>query len=140
MRESIIVALEALLNADAGIKTVFRQFRQLDTISRQQYPCVMIEEDLPETGIARKTSGYADISFQVTLFIAVVDANAVSTALSALDVIVKKVVANNPTMSGTCMSAVIQPEVERIGTLYAPYGLLRRPVSFLYEGHASTGY
>lgn len=135
-----MVQLETVLNSAATVTTVFRQFRQLDTISRQQYPCVMIEEDLPEVGFGWKSSGYADVSFQVNLLMAVVDNTSVATAVTALDVEVKKVLANNPTLNGTCLRCVIQPETERLGTQYTPYGMSRRPVTITYEGSAANGY
>lgn len=140
MREPIIVELEAALNTVPAIKTVFRQFRQLDTISRQQYPCVMIEEDLPETSIAWKSGGFADITFEVNLLIAVMSNTAVSTTVTALDVEVKKALAVLPTLNGTCMSMRILPETERLGTQYAPYGMSRRPLQIMYEGRATSGY
>ena len=140
MRENIIVQLESLLNASVDIQTVFRQFRLLDTVSNRQYPCVFIEEDLPELGYAWKSSGYADVRFQVNLLEAVHSPNNVASTMNNFDVAVKKVIAANPTLNGSCMRATLEPETERLGTQYAPYGLVRRPVTIIYEGSATNGY
>jgi len=140
MREDIVVELESVLNSSAAIKTVFRQFRSLDTIAAGQYPCVIIEEDLPEVGFSWKSSGFADIKFQVSLMLAVRDRKTISTSLTALDVAVKKVLAANPTLNGKCIHLTLEPESQRLGTEFAPYGLSIRPISILYEGSAANGY
>jgi len=100
----------------------------------------MIEEDLPEISLQQKTGGFSDVRFQVSLVLAVQDHTAVATALTYLDVAVKKVIAMNPTLNGKCMHITIEPEKQRMGTEFAPYGLSIRPVTIIYEGAAANGY
>ena len=140
MRETILNALVSILNSIPEVKAVFRQFTPLDRVSSQQFPCVFVEEDRPEVGFTWKGSGYADVTFQVSLIMAVRDTKAVSTALNNLDVAVKKAVAANPTLSGTCFRATLEAEESRTGTDYAPYGMSVRPLTISYEGRAVDGF
>jgi len=140
MRESIVAELASVLAAAPEIKTVLRQFKQLDSISSAQFPCVMVEEDLPEVGFAWKSGGFADVQFQLSIIVAVKSRTAISSALTALDVVVKKTVAMNPTLNGTCIKIRLEPEVNRLGTEFAPYGMVVRPVTITYEGSAANGY
>jgi len=140
MREPIVVALASALAADPGIKTVFRQFRPLDTIAASQFPCVIVEEDLPEVGFVWKSGGFADVTFQLSLILCVMDRDNISTAITALDVTVKRVLAANPRLNGTCTSMRPEPESQRLGTEFAPYGMSIRPITILYEGSAANGY
>jgi len=139
-REAIVVELINVLAGIPVVKKVFRRFKALDTIPNTQYPCVIVEEDLPEVGFVWKSSGFADVTFQVSLMLGVMDRTSVSTALTALDVAVKKALAANPTLSSTCVRVVPDPETQRLGTEFAPYGMSVRPVTILYEGSAANGY
>jgi len=140
MREAIVAELALVIAASPDVKTVFRQYKQLDTISNAQFPCVMVEEDLPEVGFNWKTGGFADIQFQLSLIMGVSSRQSVSSALTALDVAVKKAVATNPTLNGTCTNIRLEPETNRLGTEFAPYGMSVRPVTITYEGSAANGY
>ncbi len=140
MREAIVTELATVLGNEPGITTVFRQFRPLDTIAAAQFPCVIVEEDLPELGFVWKSGGYADVTFQLSLILCVMDRSNISTAITALDVLVKKVLAANPRLNGTCTSMRPEPESQRLGTEFAPYGMSIRPVTILYEGSAANGY
>jgi len=135
-----VVALVTLLGAVPEVKTVFRQFKALDTIPNTQYPCVIVEEDLPEVGFAWKSSGFADVTFQLSLMMGVMDRTNISSAMSALDVAVKKAVASDPTLGGSCTRIQLEPETQRLGTEFAPYGMSVRPVTISYEGSAANGY
>lgn len=140
LREQILTELFNIISAEPTIKVVYRQFKLLDTIPNTLFPCVMIEEDLPEISLLRKTGGFSDVRFQVSLVLAVQDHAQVATALTYLDTAVKRVIALNPTLNGTCMQITIEPESKRMGTEFAPYGLSIRPVTIIYEGAAANGY
>lgn len=140
MREACVVALVSVLTAIPEVKAVFRQFKALDTIPNTQYPCVIVEEDLPEVGFAWKSGGFADVTFQVSLMLAVMDRKNVSSAMTALDVAVKKALAASPTLSGACTRILPEAETQRLGTEFMPYGMSVRPVTILYEGSAANGY
>lgn len=139
-RETILVELVNILSQSSLIKNVFRQFKMLDTVSSKQFPCVFVEEDRPEVGFTWKSSGFADVTFQVSLMMAVRDVNAVSTALNNLDTEVKRIIATNPTINGTCVRATLEAEESRIGTDFAPYGMSVRPLTIMYEGSAANGF
>ncbi|MDX8383708.1 MAG: hypothetical protein R8M45_06475 [Ghiorsea sp.] len=139
MREEIIVQLETVLNATAGVSSVFRQFKALDSVSTANFPCVIIEEDMPESAFDYK-HGAADIQFKVNLLCAVNTQQALATAINALDLLVKKAVAANPTMNGAATYCRILPETERSGTRFYPYGFVKRPILITYEGLPSAGY
>jgi len=139
-REIIVAELARLIGLAPEVKTVLRIFNPLDTLSSAQFPVVVVEENLPEVGFSWKTGGFADVSFQVSIICAVMDNVNISTGLTNLDVAVKKVLAANPTISGTCFNMKPEAEADRSGTLYAPYGLSVRPVTIEYQGSAANGY
>jgi len=84
--------------------------------------------------------GFADVTFQLSIMIGVSSRQSVATELTRVDVAVKKVLAANPTLGGTCVHLTPEAETQRLGTEFAPYGMSIRPVSIMYEGSAANGY
>ena len=145
MRESILAALKAVLE---DIKTgngytlsvahVSRQWKQVEDISSQQLPAVLIIDDGPEE-IEENTGDVADVSFIVSLIGYVEDHENPSTALNELDVAVKKAVATNETLGGLITLIEIQPYRTRDVSTLPPFAWFDRPVKIYYEGTFSEG-
>lgn len=108
MREAAVAALVALLDASANIKTVARETSP-DLLSAQAFPVVIVSDNGNEQ-IDPKTAGYADVRFTIDLEMLVQASGGQSTALNALDDVVKGIVGANPTLSGTVAHARIMPQ------------------------------
>jgi len=137
VREDIIVALTYLLKKAPNVKLVTREFTPIDSISSQQFPAIIIEDDGPEE-FFDKTGGFADVSFIVNI-IGYVNQGNVSTGLNKLDTDLKKTIASNLTLDGKVATMRILPYTDRSGTQAAPYGFFSRPLRITYEGNLAGG-
>ncbi len=143
-RESSLVALgEVLINTE-GIKLVTRQFKNIDDLSTENIPAIIIEDDGEET-ITEKSGDFADITFIVSLIGYINTKVDPSTALNELDQLTKTALGQDFLNSSGLMRTAglsgfrILPLVERSGTEIAPYGFFEREVEITYEGRLSTG-
>ena len=138
-REQCISALETLILASPGVKSIFRQFTPIDELASTNLPCVILEDDGQET-ITHKTGGLVNVAFDISVIGYVESQTALSTAINTLDVAVKKAIANDITLGGVAIAAVPQPYNVRSGTANAPYGWFDRPIRVTYEGIYLNGF
>lgn len=144
-RESALVALEELIENisistgyEVDIKSVSRQFRNIDDVAATEIPMVIIEDDGEEI-INWNTGGFADVSFEVNLVGYVVSNDELSTKLNNLDRQVLKAIGSDLTLGGVVSDITPLPYTERSGTQFAPYAFFVRPVQITYEGQLSEG-
>jgi len=144
-REAALASLATLLDTIStangytlDVKRVTRQFMAIDEMASTELPAIIIEDDGSED-IIRKTGDFADVSFVVSVIGYVNAAAALSTAMNELDLAIKKAVASDRTLGGTVAHVLIEPQSERSGTQFQPYGWFNRPLKIMYEGRYSEG-
>jgi len=150
MRESILNALFTVVKGITvakgyaiDVKFISRQFTPITKVPSVGFPAVLIEDDGPET-IQLKSSGFANVSFEVSLIGYVRSKDSISTSLNELDTELKKAIAADPTLGGTVARVTIMPYKDRSGSQFAaeglPYGYFERPIKIQYEGRAIDGF
>jgi len=120
-------------------KLVTREFIPIEDISTSQFPAIVIEDDGAESFVF-KTGGFADITFDVNIIMAVNQINGVSTAVNKIDSELIKQIGSNLTLNGKVATIRIMPYTDRSGSKYAPYGFVIRPLRITYEGNITGGY
>jgi len=136
-REAAIDVLTANLLAHASIKTVLRVDRET-SISAQSVPAVLVVDDGAED-IQYKTGGLADVYQTVRLIGVVKDIANLSQSMNALDVVIKTVVAADPTLTGTVAHVTILPQEEKRLNEDDSVAQFTRPVRIFYEASVSGG-
>ncbi len=143
-RESSLVALGQVLINTEGIKLVTRQFKNIDDLSTENIPAIIIE-DYGEETITEKSGDFADVAFIVSLIGYINTKVDPSTALNELDQLTKKALGQDFLNSSGLMRTAglsgfkILPLVERSGTESAPDAFFEREIEITYEGRLSTG-
>jgi len=137
VREAIIDALVALLEASASIKHVSRVNKE-ETLSAQQLPAVLVVDDADEE-IEWKTGGLADVYFTIRLIGVVMERSDMSQAQNELDVAIKSIIGSNPTVSGTAIHATILPLQSKNLADTDSVATFERPVRMFYEGSVTGG-
>ena len=145
MREATLIALKALIETIStgngytlNVNHVDRQWKQIDDLSANQLPAVLILDDGPEE-IDENSDDSADVTFQVSLVAYVEDHESPSTALNEIDVAIKKAIASDETLNGTIMLMTVLPYKTRDFSTLPPYAWLDRPVQITYEGSFAAG-
>lgn len=137
MRETVITAFTAIVDAVASVKHVTREDAR-DILSAAQFPCVVITDNGNER-IEYKTGGLADVYISLELEIQVEKSTGQSTSLNAVDTDVKAAIAANPTLTGTVSHVTIRPQ--NGGDTHGDDNIAsrKRVVDIFYEASTASG-
>ena len=136
MREAAITALVTLIGTSSAVKVTRES--SLDLLSARDFPAVVLTDNGAEE-IEYKTGGLADVYVDVDLDLLVQKSKSQSTALNALDLSVKKVIASDSTLGSTVAHVTIMPQEDGETLGNDNYASRKRKIRIFYEASTASG-
>ena len=138
-KETILEALESIINASRLADLVDRQFLTVEEIPDNTKKVIIIEDEGPEDDIRYTSSDFADVEFTVTLWCYVDAEENLASEMNKFDKKIKALLGSNRKINNLAFSSTILPLSDKSGTEMKPLGFFARPLRIQYEGSVKDG-
>lgn len=136
-KEDVLVELHSIIEASGIADFVSREFTDLGDLASTIKKAVIISDDEPENEILYKSSGTADVDFNVLLICHVETEVNMSSEMNAFDKELKALLGSNRKLNGKAFSSQILPHEGR--EVQDNAGRFARPLRIQYEGVVTDG-
>ncbi|MCK5610645.1 hypothetical protein KAR91_52720 [Candidatus Pacearchaeota archaeon] len=138
-KETILEAVESILNASMLADLVDRQFLTKEEIPDSAKKVIIMEDEGPENDINYTSSDFADVDFTVNLWCWVTAEENLASEMNRFDKKIKALFGSNRKINKLAFSSQILPLADKSGTEMKPLGYFVRPLRIQYEGSVKDG-